>query len=84
MTFASSRTLPGHSYRCSRSRAFGLTVVTLEPAEREAWKSEARAAYPTLRERSSDPRQFDVVLRLTEEYRAARAGSAAAERPPHR
>ena len=61
--------------------ARGLAVIKLDPETREAWRREARAAYPVLREASSHPSLFDEVLRLSEEYRAAQAGSAAAKRP---
>lgn len=63
-------------------RARGLTVVTLDYTTREAWRREARAAYPAMRGWSGDPRLFDEVLRLSEEYKAAHAGSTAAEQPP--
>lgn len=62
-------------------RARGLNVITLDPATREAWRREARDAYPILRDKSGHPRLFDEVLRLSEEYRATQAGRAAAERP---
>ena len=61
-------------------QARGLTVIELKSATREAWRREARAAYPVLREASSHPSLFDEVLRLSEEYRLAQMGSAAAER----
>ncbi len=61
-------------------QARGLKVITLDPDTREAWRREARAAYPVLREETGHPKLFDEVLRLSEEFRASRAGSTAAER----
>lgn len=57
----------------------GLKVVTLDPATREAWRREARAAYPILRENAGSQRLFDEVLRLSEEYKSRHAGSPSTE-----
>ena len=57
----------------------GLKVVTLDPATREAWRREARAAYPILREYAGSQRLFDEVLRLSEEYKSRHAGAPSTE-----
>jgi TRAP-type C4-dicarboxylate transport system substrate-binding protein len=57
-------------------QARGLEVVTLDSAVRAAWRREARAAYPALRENIGLPKLFDEVLRLAEEYKKKNPGGA--------
>jgi TRAP-type C4-dicarboxylate transport system substrate-binding protein len=54
----------------------GLNVVSLDAAQVQAWRSEARAAYPKLRGKYAPAELFDEVLRLRDEFRA-RSGAGA-------
>jgi TRAP-type C4-dicarboxylate transport system substrate-binding protein len=44
--------------------ARGLTIVSLDPQELEAWRTEARAAYPRLACAREHPDLFEEVMRL--------------------
>jgi TRAP-type C4-dicarboxylate transport system substrate-binding protein len=55
----------------------GLKVVSLDSADREAWRSEVNVAYSRLPCRQSQPDLLREVMRLHEEYSARGAGAAA-------
>ena len=57
----------------------GLTLVTLDEAHREAWRREAREAWPALREHSVLPELFDRVHALAETFKAMHPNAAAVE-----
>ncbi|MDH3476041.1 MAG: TRAP transporter substrate-binding protein DctP [Rhodospirillales bacterium] len=73
----------GGEQAIAEMQARGLEVVALDGAAREAWRREARASYPRMREISGHPELFDQVLRLAGEYKKTNSrGATSGDRMP--
>ncbi len=60
-------------------KARGLKVISMDAATEAKWRSEARSAYPALRESIAIPELFDEVLRLAEEYKKNNPDSSSSD-----